>query len=151
MKDAIGAGIANASLTRRSELFQASKGYRMSMTLHRGRKGRMIRWWPASCRRNQAAASFNWAAANGIVFDHGKTRAALFHRKRTVPTASIMVGNQDVPLNKEATRWLGIWLDSHLTPNEHHATRLKKARNAMDRLRRLTGQMASRQSTGGRW
>jgi len=34
-----------------------------------------------------------------------------------------------------------VWLDSQLTLKEHHATRMKKGRNAMTRLRRLTGQM----------
>jgi len=44
-------------------------------------------------------------------------------------------------LNKEATRWLGVWLDSQLTLKDHHATRLKSGQNAMARLRRLTGWM----------
>ena len=70
-----------------------------------------------------AAASLTWAANNGIAFDHDKTEAALFRRKQSPPTASVKVGNKEVPFNKEATRWLGIWLDSQLSLKEHHACR----------------------------
>jgi len=51
------------------------------------------------------------------------------------------VGGKEIPFNKEATRWLGFWLDSQLTLKEHHAIRLKKWENAMTQLRQLTGQM----------
>jgi len=30
-----------------------------------------------------AAASIDWAASNGVAFDHGKTEAAIFRRKKT--------------------------------------------------------------------
>ena len=50
------------------------------------------------------------------------------------------VGNHQVAYNKEATRWLGVYLDSSLTLKEHHRTRMRKARQAEGRLRRLTGQ-----------
>jgi len=36
--------------------------------------------------------------------------------------------------------WLGVYLDSSLTLKEHHRTRMRKARQAEGRLRRLTGQ-----------
>ena len=89
-----------------------------------------------------ARASIDWAAQNGVAFDHGKTEAAIFQRRKvTSPTATVTVGNNAIPFNKAATRWLGIWLDSQLTLKEHHAVRLKNGRNAMTRLRRLTGQV----------
>jgi hypothetical protein len=53
------------------------------------------------------------------------------------------VGDKEGPFNKEATRWLGVWLDSQLTLKEHHAIRLKKRRNAASRL---TGQMGFSQA-----
>jgi len=53
----------------------------------------------------------------------------------------VTVGTNNVPFNKEATRWLGIWLDAQLSLKEHHATRMKEGRKAVTRLRRLTGQM----------
>jgi len=40
----------------------------------------------------------------------------------------------------EATRWLGVWLDSQLTLRDHHAIQLRDGKKAMARLRRLTGQ-----------
>jgi len=53
----------------------------------------------------------------------------------------VKVRDKEIPFNRMATRWLGVWLDSQLTLKEHHATRLKSGRNAMNRLKRLTGQM----------
>ena len=79
-----------------------------------------------------------------MAFDHGKTEAAIFWRNRkkgSEAKAKVKVGDNEVPFNKEATRWLGVWLDSQLTLKEHHATRLKNGRNALTRLRRLTGQL----------
>jgi len=107
-----------------------------------------ISWWAdgkddksvAEMLSAAARASIEWAAGNGVVFDHGKTEAALFHRKRKTPTATVKVGTNTVPFN-EATRWLGVWLDSQLTLKDHHAIRLKDGKKAMARLRRLTGQM----------
>jgi hypothetical protein len=63
-----------------------------------------------------AAASLDWATDNGVALDHGKTEAALFRRKKTAPTVSIRVGTNDISFNTEATRWLGVWLDSQVTP-----------------------------------
>jgi len=51
------------------------------------------------------------------------------------------VGDNEVPFNKEATRWLGVWLDSQLKLRNHHAVRMKEGSKAMTRLQRLTGQM----------
>jgi len=108
-----------------------------------------ISWWAegkddeevAGKLSEAAAAATEWAARSGIAFDHDKTEAALFHKKRTAPKATVAVGDSKVPFNKEATRWLGVWLDSQLTLKEHHATRMKHGRKAMTQLCRLTGQM----------
>jgi len=54
------------------------------------------------------AASIDWAAGNGVAFDHGKTEAAIFRRRKTPSTATVKVGANTGPLNKEATRWLGV-------------------------------------------
>jgi len=108
-----------------------------------------ISWWAegkddeevAGKLSEAAAAATEWAARSGIAFDHDKMEAALFHKKRTAPKATVAVGDRKVPFNKEATRWLGVWLDSQLTLKEHHATRMKHGRKAMTQLCRLTGQM----------
>jgi len=68
-------------------------------------------------------------------------RLPLFHKNRSAPRATVAVGTYSVPFNKQATRWLGIWLDAQLSLKEHHATRMNEGRKALTRLRRLTGQM----------
>jgi len=108
-----------------------------------------ISWWAEGATDEEVAGrlsrvgevAIEWAARNGVVFDHDKSEAMLFSRKRRVPTATIKVGEREIGFNKKATRWLGIWLDSHLTLKEHQKTMAKKARKAMARLRRLMGQM----------
>jgi len=108
-----------------------------------------IGWWAAGADDEgvatklsaAVAVAIEWAAGNRVAFDHGKTEAALFRKKKQTPKAKVKVGDNVVPFNKEATRWLGIWLDSQLTLKDHHATRLKDGKKAMARLRRLTGQM----------
>jgi len=77
---------------------------------------------------------------NGVVFDQGKTEAAVFRRNKTSPTATVRVGDSEVPFNRAAARWLGVWLDSQLTLKEHRARRRKDGRNTLVRLRRLAGQ-----------
>ena len=76
-----------------------------------------------------------------MAFDHGKTEAALFWRGRKAAEAKVRVGGNEIPFNKEATRWLGVWLDSHLKLRNHHAVRMKEGRKALTRLWRLMGQM----------
>jgi len=57
------------------------------------------------------------------------------------PSKTVRVGGCEVPFNQHATRWLGVWIDSKMTPKVHHSARMKKARKAMQCIRRLTGQM----------
>jgi len=108
-----------------------------------------ISWWAdgadstavAAKLSAAAAAAIGWAVENGVAFDSGKTEAAMFHKKRSAPRATVAVSTNSVPFNKEATRWLGIWLDAQLSLKEHHATRMNEGIKALTRLRRLTGQM----------
>jgi len=108
-----------------------------------------ISWWAQGADDNEvaaklsaaAAAAIKWANGNGVAFDHSKTEAAMFRRKKKATTVTVAVGDKTVPFNKEATRWLGVWLDSQLSLRVHHATRLKQGNKAMTRLRRLTGKM----------
>jgi len=51
--------------------------------------------------------------------------------------APVSVGSYDVLYNKEATRWLGVWLDDMLTLNDHTKRTLAKARKAQNRVRSL--------------
>jgi len=88
-----------------------------------------------------AAETLNWAKKNAWQFDIKKTEAMLFARRRknTEPKMNVrvMVGNHEVPYNKEATRWLGGWLDDMLTLNDHTRKTLAKARKAQNRVRSL--------------
>jgi len=108
-----------------------------------------ISWWAEGKTDEEVAKKLSrasevaeeWSSKNGVTFDHGKSEAMLFSRKRKTPTATIKSGGGEIPFNKEATRWLGIWLDGHLTLRDHQRAMQKKGRNAQARLRRLMGQM----------
>jgi len=65
------------------------------------------------------------------------TNAATYAVKQNT---GFQVDGQTVKFNKQATRWLGIWIDSSLSLKDHHQT-MKKARNAQKRMRRLTGRV----------
>jgi len=51
--------------------------------------------------------------------------------------ARVRVENHEVSYNKEATRWLGVWLDDMLTLNDHTKKTLAKARRVQNRVRSL--------------
>jgi hypothetical protein len=92
-----------------------------------------------------AVKRIEWASRRGLQFDTAKTEVALFtrrrgHRKHLRPklTAKIRVGNESVRFNAQATRWLGVWMDAHLTFKEDHNRCMKKAREAEARIRTLT-------------
>ena len=91
------------------------------------------------------ADSIEGANRQDLLFDTAKTEAALFtrrrsHKKHLRPklTAKIKVGNGFVRFDKEATRWLGVWMHARLTFKEHHKQYMKKAKTAEARLRILT-------------
>ncbi len=48
------------------------------------------------------------------------------------------MGDKKIGFNKEATRWLGIWLDSQLKLTSHINERMKGARIAEIQIRSLT-------------
>ena len=86
-----------------------------------------------------------WARRQGPQFDRAKTDAALFTRRRGLKklrqpklTAKIRVSNRFTQFNKEATRWLGIWMDAQLTLKEDHNQCMKKSRAAEATLGTLT-------------
>ena len=76
-----------------------------------------------------------------MTFDQAKKEAIFLSKRRKTPSETVRVGDHEVSSNKHATRWLGVWIDSKMTLKEHHSARMKSARKAMGRLRRLTGQM----------
>jgi hypothetical protein len=44
-----------------------------------------------------------------------KTETVFFSHGRMKPSGTIAVGDRNVEWNTQATRWLGVWLDSQLT------------------------------------
>jgi len=92
-----------------------------------------------------AAESIQWASRRDLHFDPAKMEAALFtrrsgHTKHVQPklTAKFKVRNGFVRFNIKATRWLGVWMDAHLTFTEHHNCGIKQAKASEARLRVLT-------------
>jgi len=83
----------------------------------------------------------SWVKENTCQFEIEKTKAILFTRRRNNKEpkmkAKIRVGSHEVQYNKEATRWLGVWLDSMLTLNNHTKKTFAKARRAQGRVTSL--------------
>ena len=98
------------------------------------------------CEKLQKAGevAIQWGHENAVQFDAEKTEAMLFTRKRgrelreQTERARITVEGHEVSFHKEATRWLGIWLDTGLTLKDHYQTCLRKARSAEARLRTIS-------------
>jgi hypothetical protein len=88
-----------------------------------------------------ALLSQTWADNNAVVFDIDKTEAVLFlqrrcHRRQINETIKVAPGVEK-KFNREATRWLGVWLDSQLTLKEHYNKMMCNARDAETRIRSL--------------
>jgi len=94
-----------------------------------------------SIHESCAAKSIEWATRRGLQFDTAKTQVALVTRRqghskylRPKQTAKIRVGNGSIRFNAQATRWVGVWMDAHLTFQEHHNRCTKTARAEEARL-----------------
>jgi len=112
-----------------------------------------LRWVATGSDVNQVVAilerctakSIEWGSRRGHQFDTAKTEATLFTRGRGNKnhlrpklTAKIRVGDGFLRFNSQATRWLGVWMDVHLTLKVHHNQCMTKARAAEARLRTRT-------------
>jgi len=91
------------------------------------------------------------AKDNAGEFETSKTEAILFSRKRKhwkkKVEARIRVGEHTIQFSKEATRWLGIWLDSSLKLTTHRQKCISRARAAERRLRNLVGKFGTPPAT----
>jgi hypothetical protein len=87
------------------------------------------------------AKAQKWMKENPCQFDIEKTEAMLFSRKRGNKEPKIKprlrVGSHEVSYNKDATKWLGVWLDDMLTLKDHTKKTVAKARRAQNRVRSL--------------
>ena len=81
-----------------------------------------------------AAESLRWAEGSAVRFETSKTEAVLLSRRRghgrQRECRPIRVGDQEVHFAREATRWLGVWLDSAPTLRESRRRVLNRARKA---------------------
>ena len=88
-----------------------------------------------------AEKSLRWAQNNAARFETSKTEAILFSRNRRQWREKgrwpIRVGDQQVFFAKEATRWLGVWIDSAITFVDNRRRCISQARQAGARVRRL--------------
>ena len=91
-----------------------------------------------------ATIVLEWGKQNAVTYDIAKTEAVLFsksHRQRLnkqIAEVDLKIGTEKIKFNKEATRWLGIWLDSQLKFNAHINEKLQKARTAEIQIKGLT-------------
>jgi hypothetical protein len=112
-----------------------------------------VRWTPTRSDVSQVVRKLESFAREiikcaecwALEFNTVKTEVALFirrraHKKYRHPNriAKIQVGKGFVRFKKKVTRWLGVWMDTHLTFKEHHNECMKKAMAAEARLRSLT-------------
>ena len=93
---------------------------------------------------NVAKVVLEWGRLNAVTYDISKTEAVLFpksHRQwlnKQLREAKIKVRDEKISFNKEATRWLGIWLDSPLKFTSHIHERVRTARTTEILIKGLT-------------
>ena len=91
-----------------------------------------------------AKTVIEWGIRNAVTYDTSKTEAVLFSKVRRQKLnkqlfdTKIKVGSERISFNKEATRWLGIWVDSQLKFSSHIHERIKRARIAEIQIKGLT-------------
>ncbi len=85
-----------------------------------------------------------WGRLNAITYDTSKTEAVFFSKSRQqqlnkqLREAKIKVESEKVSFNKEATRWLGVWLDNELKFTFHINERVRRARTVEVQIKGLT-------------
>ena len=86
--------------------------------------------------------ALDWGENNVVTYDIGKTEAILFSKARNqkltkqLSKTELQFGNQIISFRQEATRWLGMWLDSSLSFDAYISKRFKKAKIAETRIKR---------------
>ena len=85
-----------------------------------------------------------WGKENAVTYDTGKTELVLFskarprRRNRQLRETTVLIAGERIKFNKEATRWLGVWLDGQLKFTSHINERINKAKSAEIQIRGLT-------------
>lgn len=81
---------------------------------------------------------------NAVTYDIAKTEAILFSKlywqrlNKQLQEAKIKVCKEKIPFNKEATQWLGLWLDSQLKFTSQINERVRKAQTSEIQIKGLT-------------
>lgn len=81
-----------------------------------------------------AKTVIEWGARNAVTYNTSKTEAVLFSKGRRqkfnkqLLVTTIKVERDRISFNREATRWLGIWIDSQLNFSAHIHGRIKRPR-----------------------
>ena len=91
-----------------------------------------------------AQTVIQWGKSSAVTYDIAKTEIPIFsksHRQRLnkqIAKTDIRIGAESIKFNKKATRWLGIWLDSHLKFTAHVNQKIKAAQVAEIQIKGLT-------------
>ena len=76
------------------------------------------RWRGQGQAGGRGQASIHWGQGHGVLFEEAKAKAILFSRNRKHwkdrTQGGVGIGFRLIPFNREATRWLGVYLDSRL-------------------------------------
>ena len=79
----------------------------------------------AKTLRQVATVVLDWGKSNAVTYDIAKIKAVLFLKSyrqqlnKQIAAVQIKIGPKKIKFNKEATWWLGIWLDSQLKFTAH--------------------------------
>ena len=90
-------------------------------------------------------AVIQWGLENAVSYDVDKTEAVLFtkakaiNRRRMIRGFKVKIEFKKIFFNEDATRWLGVFIDSGLQLRAHFEHRMKKAKAAEARLRGIVG------------
>lgn len=91
-----------------------------------------------------ATIVLNWGKSNAVTYDLAKTEAVLFSKfyrqrlNKQMAEVYLKIGIEKIKFNKEATRWLRVWLDSQLKFNAQINEKFQKARTAEIQIKSLT-------------
>jgi hypothetical protein len=86
------------------------------------------------------AKTLTWVEQNAVRFEEDKTEAILFSKCQEHQTdidMKVWVSHHDIAYNRQATHWLGVWLDSKLTLSQHHHKWITKAKQQQAQIARL--------------
>ena len=88
----------------------------------------------------RARESILWGKQNAVRFEDTKTEALILSKKRGLrQEGGVQVGERTVPFAREATRWLGVWMDSALNLRESRRRVLSRARRVDAAVQKMVG------------